>query len=517
MAKIVKIAPSQFTERFLYLNGKPFSFSNYEFMKPIYDLDASEIVMKFSRQTSKSTTMANIMMSKAAMTPHFRQLYVSPSVDQTKIFSGDRVAPVIESSPIVKKHYVNSNVSQNVFTKRFLNGSVLYLRYAQQSADRLRGLSTDINYYDEAQDLNMEIIPVVNQSMSRSLYKKTVYSGTPKRTKGTLAELWYRSTMYEWFSKCEHCGKWNYLDQKNIGLHGVICRYCGEHLDTSKGQWVSTGDRDSRTKGFRVNLLMFEAAPWVDWQTDVIEYRKTCPSDAIFYNEVLGLEYDDGVQPITLADLRRCATGGPMLEDPTQLDLSRVHTTMGLDYGPVNSNKSKTVACVIQRDSDKIKVKYLKRYKGHEADYSFIHGDIPQIFAKWHAVVIGADAGLGDGPNSEIRARIGMPERLIAFRHSGSQRAKAKWNPSSSEYTLNRNMVMTDLFRKIKNRQVEFPRWEDFEPFADDFMNIVIEYDDRLGTYKYVNTGPDDALHSILFGELALQLLTARDAMLMDY
>ena len=621
--------------------------------------------------THNSTSMANIMLSKSAMIPHFRQLYVSPSVDQTKIFSGDRVAPVIETSPLIKRHYVNSNVSQNVFTKRFLNGSTLYLRYALQSADRLRGLSTDINYYDECyhpdtevltndgwklftetsidkdifatvnnkgeleyqqasrfiekdykgklielsgrnfkllvtpghnlyvsqdlntsrknryfletannvkdmsfkmlsatpdtlknaneiiiksnnsqineisyegkvycitvpnstlfvrnknqktpvicgncQDLHMDIIPVVNQSMSRSLHKKTVFSGTPKRTKGTLAEIWYRSTMYEWFTKCTHCNKWNFLDQKNIGLHGVLCRYCGQYLDTRQGQWVSTGDPTARTIGFRVNLLMFASAPWVDWQRDVIEYRKTCSSDATFYNEVLGLEYDDGVQPITLADLRRCATGGPMVEDPTSLDLSTTFTTLGLDYGPVNSNKSKTVVSVIQKRNEKIKVLYLKRYKGHEADYSFIHGDVPKLYAKWRAAVIGADAGLGDGPNSEIRSRIGQPERLIAFRHSGSQRSKAKWNPKGYEYTLNRNMVMTELFRKIKNRQIEFPRWEDFEPFADDFLNIIIEYDDQQGSYKYVNTGPDDALHSILFGELCLQLLTARDSMM---
>jgi hypothetical protein len=817
--------------------------------------------------THNSTTMANIMMSKLAMSPHFRQLYISPSVDQTKIFSGDRVAPVIESSPLIKRHYVNSNVSQNVFTKRFLNGSTLYLRYALQSADRLRGLSTDINYYDECyhpdtevltddgwklftdpdiktckfatvapngsmeyqtasrfiekeykgklielsgrsfkllvtpghnlyisqdlntgsyrnnkngyflqtaenvkdmpfkmlsaakyatsekdtitlkgfttdkkpdgslynepktfksetfklepfmvfmgwylseghtssksaqifisqkegseaqeirdcletleidfgefinnngvisfyfnnrvlrdylrklgnsfnkyipkallektkylallldslykgdaiktgghyelntasrkladtvqiawfylnrkstirpiteqndtvmyrvrplalnyqifsnswtcneskiqevdyegnvycatvpngtlvvrhkeektpvicgncQDLNIDIVPIINQSMSRSLIKKTVFSGTPKRTKGTLAEIWYRSTMYEWFSKCEHCSKWNFLDQKNIGLHGVICRYCGEHLDTTNGQWASTGDPNSRTKGFRVNLLMFASAPWVDWQVDVIDYRKTCSSDAIFYNEVLGLEYDDGVQPITITDLRRCCTGGPMLEDPTSVDLSSTQTTIGLDYGPVNSNKSKTVVSVIQRRGEKTKVMYLKRYKGHEADYSYIHDDIPRLYTKWRAAVIGADAGLGDGPNSEIRGRIGQPERLIAFRHSGSQRARAKWNQKSNEYTLNRNMVMTNLFRKIKNQQMEFPRWEDFEPFADDFLNIIIEYDDHAGTYKYVNTGPDDGLHSILFGELALQLLTARDTMM---
>ena len=71
---------------------------------------------------------------------------------------------------------------------------------------------------------------------------------------------------------------------------------------------------------------------------------------------------------------------------------------------------------------------------------------------------------------------------------------------------------MTELFQKIKNKQMVFPRWEDFEPFAEDFLNIAIDYDKNLGTYKYVNDGPDDSVHSILFGDLANQLLYATES-----
>jgi hypothetical protein len=507
--KKIRVTPSYFTNQFLYLKGKPFSFLDYEHMKPVYDINALEVVMKTSRQISKSTTMANLIISRAAMSPYFNQLYVSPSVDQTKVFSQDRVEPIINDSPFLKRYYLNANLIQNVFTKQLLNGSKIYLRYAGLTAERLRGFSTDINYYDETQNIMADHIPIINQSMSRSLVKKTVFAGTPLRTRGTLAELWYRSTMHEWFSKCNHCGKYNYLDHKNIGLKGPICRYCGRSLDTRKGEWVCTGDKESLTYGFRVNMLMFAHAPWINWHVDVILFRKNT-TDAVFFNEVLGLEYDDGVQPITEADIRRCCTGGPMQTELNRVQLSSPRY-MGLDYGPVNSIKSKTVVTLLQRTSDgKTQVLYAKKYRGSESDYAFIHDDVPRLFSRWGASVIGADAGLGDGPNAEIRKRIKDPRRLIAFRHSGSQKAKITWNKKTYEYILNRNTIMTEFFRKIKNQEFIFPDWKDFEPFARDLLSVAIEYDEIRGTYKYVNSDPDDALHSLLFGNLSLELAYKR-------
>ena len=866
--KVITISDSQFVEKYLYLNGKPFSFKNYEFMPIMYDLKAKKKIFKTSRQTSKSTTLANMIISHAATNPYSGQLFVSPSADQTKIFSADRIAPVIESSPLIKKYYVNSSVMQNVFTKKFLNGSLVYLRYAQISPDRLRGMSVDRCYWDECyidttevltedgwklfkdtsdndvfatvnkkgnleyqkasrhiikdhegviinlkarsfnlgvtpkhnlftsqdlntgsyrknkygytlntaaemlnktfkmkmaapyisssinetftlpgyssyfkpdgtkylnskerffnpvevnlkhfmrflgwfisegntikksnsiqicqdsrrfaneiredlknlgipfkeytrktdnvisfklnnrvladylkklgkhnnkyipknilnkvtylpdlldtlykgdailtdghkelvttskrlsddvqiahiylgkrvsirettcdsgkpkylirpleknyqifsnswasnnssikevpykgkvycatvpngtlivrdskekmavisgncQDQNPEIIPVVEQAMSRSLIKESVYAGTPKRTKGTLADLWYNSTMYEWIPKCGHCGKWNFIDERTIGLVGPICNKCGGALDTRKGQWVLTGDKNSPNAGFRISLPMFAASPWVDWQNDIIEYRKNLPSDAIFYNEVLGLEYDTGITPVTIADLKKCCTGGPMLQEHDALSAS-YSTTLGLDYGPVNSLKSKTVASIVQRRANKTHVLYMKKYNGPEADYAFIHNDIPRMFYHWRAKVIGADAGLGDGPNAEIRSRVGHPARLVAFRYSGSLKVKGKWNPLPQEYTISRNITMTELFQRIKDQKMVFPRWEEFEPFAEDFLNIAVDYDMKSGaTYKYVNDGPDDSVHSILFGDLSSQLLSARSS-----
>ena len=226
-AKTVAISKSDFVEKTLFLNGHKFSLNDYPHMRAIYNSPYRDIVMQFSRQTSKSTSLANLMIANSAMIPNFKSLYVSPTVDQTKVFSHDRIAPVIEGSPFIKHKYVNTKLVQNVFMKQFVNGSKMYLRYALLNADRLRDYSSDMNLYDECQDLLPDIIPIANQSMSRSMHKKTLFAGTPKRSRGTLADLFNDSTKNEWMVKCHNspCNKWNYLDEENVGEMGTVCRY----------------------------------------------------------------------------------------------------------------------------------------------------------------------------------------------------------------------------------------------------------------------------------------------------
>ncbi len=163
---------SQLAEKLFRLNGQPFSLKDYPHMRAIYDNDnQQEIVLKTSRQVGKSTTLAMTMVANSIMIPGFRTMFISPTVDQTKVFSHDRVNPVLEGSPFIKRNYMNSSLVQNVFMKQLLNGSRMYLRYALLSADRLRGYSTDALFYDEAQDLVMDIMPVANMAMARSMYK----------------------------------------------------------------------------------------------------------------------------------------------------------------------------------------------------------------------------------------------------------------------------------------------------------------------------------------------------------
>jgi hypothetical protein len=505
-AKKVQITRSNFAEKFLYLNGQPFSLEDYPHMRQIYDTPSRNVCLMFSRQTAKSTSLANMMVANSAMINYFKTLYIAPTVDQTKVFSHDRVNPVIESSPILKQYYVNTSLVQNVFMKQFLNGSRMYLRYALLSADRIRGYSADMNLFDEVQDLREDVIPIIQETMSRSEFKMSWYCGTPKRTRGTLANLWRRSSQCEYMPKCQGCNEYNLLNEDNIGNTGLICKKCGRDLDVKTGQWVShSPDKEAEMEGYRVCLLHFPDSPWVDWNKDVILKRENT-SRGIFYNETLGLEYDEGVTPIAESDMIACCDPDfEMLDKPDQLT-SGYHSIIGIDYGPVNSDKSHTVVVVVQyRSGSGYRVVYLRKFQGKEADFAHIHSEVPKLFKTWNATTIAADYGMGEAANSEIRSRIGY-EKVIAFQHLQTQKEKVRWNTKMPAYTLARSQVLDDLFSMIKKREIKFPRWDEMRHFADDFLNVQIEYDEDRNTAKYINIGPDDAVHALCFALVSLRL-----------
>jgi len=473
-------------------------------MRTIFNLDAPDIVLQFSRQTSKSTTAAALTVAHSCTTPGYRTMYVAPTVEQARVWSHDRVAPFLEGSPFVKKHYLSSSLIQNVWTKQLLNHSKIYVRYALLTADRLRGYSFDHLLVDECQDMVMDLIPVIEQGMSRSMYKRRMFTGTPKLSRGTLAYYWKHSTRNEWFVKCPACSKHNYLDDQNIGKTGLICRYCGSYMDPRNGCWVRTGPESAPLEGFRVCALQFAGAPWVNWQKDII-FKYENEARALFFNEVLGLAYDPGVTPITEEEIQACCTGGPMRHDLTEDDFANGPIYLGIDYGPVNSENSFTVLSAIQpQDDGRIKVLYIKKYMGKEADFHHIHLDVPQQFNHFRARLIGADYGLGEASNSEIKAHIG-DSNLVPFFHS-TQKERVKYNPKLSIYTTSRLRVMTEFFSKIKHGKFIFPCWEDFEPFAQDFLATGIEYNMDNTKIKYVNTDPDDSLHSILYATLLAEM-----------
>ncbi len=507
MSRVIQTTKADFAENFLYLNGHRLSLNDYPHLREIYNSEAKESVYMFSRQTAKSTTLANLMITNSVMYNYFKSLYVAPTVDQTKVFSHDRVNPVLLGSPLVSDYYMNSSMVQNVFMKQLLNGSRMYLRYALLSADRLRGYSADMNIFDEIQDSREDIIPVVQETMSRSMFKWSLYAGTPKRSKGTLATIWGRSSKNEYIIKCSSCNHWNILGPDNIGKVGVVCDKCGRPMDVKKGgQWVSTYSLTQKPKleGFRVCLLHFDRAPWVDWNRDVLGKQEKY-SIGKYYNEVLALEYDEGSSPITETDLMQCCRPEyPMNGEPDDLD-SSYRSIMGIDYGPINSESSYTVISIMQKRGDRYHILYLKRFVGKEADYAYIHRIIPELMEKWKVIHLAADYGMGEAPNSEIRSRLGYT-KVIAFQHLPTQKEKIRWNPKMPAYTLNRSQVMNEFFQAIKNGKVVLPRWEDFEPFKDDFLNVQMEFDEEKNKMKYISVGPDDAVHASIFAQVGLDM-----------
>jgi hypothetical protein len=257
-------------------------------------------------------------------------------------------------------------------------------------------------------------------------------------------------------------------------------------------------------EGYRVCALHFAEAPWVDWKTDILKKRDRY-SRASFFNEVLGLEYDDGVSPITEMELQACCDNDVALKsEPDNLDKSYA-SVMGIDYGPINSENSFTTISIIQKRLDKYHIVYMKKFVGKEADYAFIHREVPRLMREWNCTHLAADYGMGEAPNAEIRSRMGY-DKVVAFQHNASQKKLYEWNAKMNAYVLNRTQSMLRLFNAFKKRRFVLPKWEYTKPFAEDILNIQAEYNEDDNSMKFINLGPDDFFHATLYALFALDM-----------
>jgi hypothetical protein len=385
----MKISPFNAAQKILHLDGKPFDLSKRPYLKPIYN----------SPHKRKSTSLASKMSIYGTIIPGFKTLYVSPTSKQSRVFSTVRLKEFLES-PFIKKNLIDNTCAQAVFFKNLKNRSQYFIEYAFLTPDRVRGISADWILIDEVQDINSEFIPVIEEAASHSRFKYFTYAGTPKTKENTIEYYWDFSTQRELAVKCTHCNFWNLdLGIKNIGKEGLICARsgCGRSIEKNNSEWVRAfplGD-NIPYEGFHLNQLI---TPWTDWKEILV--KKKVYSAQRFSNEVLGIPYDSGLKPVTMADLVACCTDRPMADIGQRFSSP---LAAGIDWS-VTSDVSYTVLTIgeYMPYPNKFKIHYMKLYDESMKDPRAQVADITDICQKFNVAIIGADWGAGSVQNISL-------------------------------------------------------------------------------------------------------------------
>lgn len=519
--ELMEILPSTFTEFAIMMPDKraqtyrPFSFEGRRYLRHVYDSPSKRTLLKCGRQVEKSTMLGNKLLSYSCIIQALGSLYVSPTNQQTKVFSQDRLKEPVETSPYLKT-WTTTKLSDNVFLKKFINRSQITLRYCYQSADRVRGIPADLICIDELQDILTDSIPVIEECASHSPFKIFIYSGTPKSLDNPIEYYWTElSTQNEWIVPCHRHAiqtggtitkaHWNILDEDNIGKKGLVCDKCHKLIQpmVDDAKWVALNNDVYKKipnpyEGFRIPQLM---VPWLPW--DEILQKQHTYDRGKFYNEVLGLSYDSGQRPLTRRDVQDNCDPNIRLNPRFQEKIRKhvggsIPMYLGIDWG--TGENSYTVAafgCYLQ---DRFSIVRIKRYEGREQEPDTMMDLIMQDFEKWRVRRAGCDYGGGFWPNDKLINRFGW-DRVAKYQYS-SPSDKVRWDDGLKRFMVNRTEVMSDIFNAIKRRDVfRFPDWEDFnKPFAQDMLNIFSEYSDlrRENVYKKVPNVTDDSFHAIL-------------------
>lgn len=375
------------------------------------------------------------------------------------------------------------------------------------------------NCIDELQDMIMDNLPVIAQCLSHSKYQYHRYAGTPKSFDNTIEQYWQNTTQNEWMVPCSGCSsetgkKWNFLDIKNVGKHGPICKFCGKKLDISSGQWQSTV-KSKRMRGYRIPQLM---VPWIrEWDGDpwkTLVHEMEIYPEAQFYNEILGLSYDNAAKPVTRADIAmNCDPNCHFLDlsKPIPDKYARGILFAGVDWGEGNDgvgkdimgkprNASYTVLTIGGMVGNRFQVLYIKKYQGKETDPDYVVKDIYSICKRLNVRMIGVDWGHGWGVNNRLFRMYGA-DKCVQFMHVDNQKEVRKWDPVGFKFQIMRNHVMSEVFFMFKEGKFLFPPIEEWEWYLKDIMNISVEYIEYQRKLRYIHrpSDPDDCFHSLLY------------------
>lgn len=528
---IVARTRSEITCGLLRIDGKPVSLNDYPMFLGIYDGGYKKTILKTSRQVGKSTTLSNFSISESIAIPHFKTFFISPSQEQTHKFSTERVGKTLTYSPLVKQYFLGDASSNRVMVRSFRHGSTIFFSYAQDDADRCRGITADRLSLDEIQDINLEaVLPVVIETLSNSEYALETYCGTPKTMENGIETLWKSSTQTEWAMKCEGCGRYSIIvSETQLGKNGPICTKCKHDLDPRQGLWVDTNpNKDARYKGFHISRpIMPKSVPtcWNDgpqkekarekWDDvlDKLDGPNAYPLP-VFRNEVLGVSDSEGARLLVKEELEAMCDGPMISAVPTAENMKDViKLSAGMDWSGGSAEiKSRTVLTIQGKLSNgKMRLLYFKIFPGTSPleELNEITAAIKNYDSRM-TMFMGGDAGEGNMNMDSLRNRFQRPARILKFRYVGNQVVYIQWNHKGGFYAVHRTPAIDSMMTYLKMQNYQFPREKKIMEVAfNDILNEHVEITSQgRKRWDHASNKPDDFLHGLIFGRIAMQVST---------
>ena len=528
----VRLTRSQLMESLLYVRpGIKYSLNpvidgiprSMEYLRPVIDCPKRKRFIKAGRQIGKSTMMAGESVIECVTIPGFSVLYGAPDDLKLKTFSYQRLWPMINLSPAIYDVFMKGgDCVNNVRHKRFNNGSMIMVTNSSREAN-VRSPTSDRINMDEIQDMISDNLYIATKSMFTSPYKIVSLSGTPLSMQNPIEQYWKKSTRNEWLIPCHGCVKlisvgsktlkehyWISIGPKNISMTGLRCDRCGSPIFPEDGRWVRAFE-SAEYEGFRVPQPL---SPFTNWDDLMKEWKDPTISIARKMNEIFGLSWDSADRFFTEPQLRdacgehRLAFRYDDLDPMSKKYLDGRHVVAGIDWARNVEGGANTVLMIgIVVAPDQIKVIFmsvLPKSMSMEAQVD----SIVEKLREFKVNFVAADWGAAGSRNVDIAKAIGR-DRVVQIDYGIGKTFVEKYHEHVKLLSMNRTMCLSDLHRDVTMEgAINFPVWEDFEYYANDFL---VEYaeEDHWGRLKYDHPDGtnDDMLHACVYMNLARKMV----------
>lgn len=277
---------------------------------------AQRVVLMAGAQIGKSETGNNWIGFVIHHAPG-PMLMVQPTVDTAKRFSKQRLAPMIEETPILKERISQNSsrdASNSMMSKEF-DGGVLIITGANSAAG-LRSMPIRYLFMDEIDAYPLDVdsegdpIQLAEKRTTTFSRRKVFMCSTPTiKDVSRIEREFNRSDQRRFYVPCPHCDHKQHLQWKNLKWDNddpqtaaYACEECGTLIDERYktdmllgGEWRATAPGDGKTVGFHINSL-YSPLGWKAWSEIVAEFQQAKGDPALlktFVNTVLGETWED--------------------------------------------------------------------------------------------------------------------------------------------------------------------------------------------------------------------------------
>lgn len=516
----------------------PYFFPQYPYDKPLscsarpysYAMFHMQIggytVFRAGRQIGKSTSFSARQLIYSHIIPKHRSMYIVPHQSFLDTYANRQR----EMERVFRFYQRHKEYRQNLKYKEYPNGSVSMLVKCLMDTQEARSKSAYELLYDEAQLLDPDFVPDIEQCQKAYNTPITIYAGTSTTVNSLLETQYQDSSQACWLIRApgylsESAGKgWlNCGDQNDVikamSVGGLANPATSTVLDVTDGHFVHQiqSKFDQGYLGFHIPQIIIpdyanRPQKWLEiWNAyNRYDIKK-------FLQEILGIPTEEGMREITLNDIKRmcCLEESPeTLKKMAREANGRYKYVVsgcdwgGSDYNPASKTKVSYSVHVILgiRWDGSIDILHMRQYSG--MDYRSIANSICDDHAAYNAVGIASDFGVGAAYNMLLRENPKInPTKHLIFNYVGPQSAMIK-APSSggwaNQYSLNRTEAITTLYDAIKIGRIRCYSWDLAEERLLELLNLYrvpVESPGGVSLFKYQRHGSkaDDTLHAINF------------------
>lgn len=334
---------SNWVEKYAYLEGKKFSFKDYEFQRNVMD-DPSRVVNTIKPAQIGLTVTTMMYLLSVMATQRLHCIYALPSASDAGKLVTTKLNPIIYNTPELKR-LLNVNVDSTELKE--INGNFLFTRGTRSETAAL-SVSADLLVVDELDRCDPDVVKQFRSRLQASPHKLIRQFSTPTISGYGIAKEAEASVRYRHFCACAHCGHkfipnyWNdiiipdydrplqeldRLNLKNVKWTEARwnCPNCGKDPQISRDslEWVA----ENPTENYEATTRFISPVTAFKVLTPSYLVRSSTEFNTRteFINQCLGETSEEEAQQITLADLERALTTSP-------LDSSELHC-LGADMG----------------------------------------------------------------------------------------------------------------------------------------------------------------------------------------